>query len=196
MSNLIIRDAVRNDAADLAILDNLASHGISQWFWQGAVNMEKASDAYEWGRARLANDHEPYGWTNSRMAELDGAIAGCANGYIMSAISDDELKSEPPAFQPVMDLFDESKGDWFLDSLAVYSNMQGQGVGRALMEDSFNRARDAGAKQFSLVAEDSNDPALALYHSFGLRERDRRPYIPFNNRSTTQNWLLLSAPLT
>ena len=140
MSNLSIRDATKNDAADLAILDNIAGHGISNWFWQGAVNMGKASDAYEWGRQRLADDDAPYGWTNSRVAELDGITAGSANGYLMSHIGEDELKSNPPQFIPVMELFAQTEGDWFLDSLAVYSNVRGQGVGRRLLEDCFKRA--------------------------------------------------------
>ena len=44
MSDLAIRPARQSDAADLAILDNIAGHGISLWFWQGAVERGEASD--------------------------------------------------------------------------------------------------------------------------------------------------------
>ena len=47
----------------------------------------------------------------------------------------------------------------------------------------------------SLVVEDSNEAALALYRSRGFRQRNQRAYIPFNEHSKTQNWLLMSAPV-
>ena len=37
MSVVSIRDATIGDSADLTILDNIAGHGFSLWFWQGAA---------------------------------------------------------------------------------------------------------------------------------------------------------------
>lgn len=48
---IVLRAAAQSDAADLAILDNLAGNGISLWFWQGAVKQGIAEGAFEWGRA-------------------------------------------------------------------------------------------------------------------------------------------------
>ena len=195
MSKIELRPATRNDAADLAILDNLAGHGISLWFWQGAVKMGKSEDAYDFGRGRLADDTAPYGWTNSTIAELDGSIAGAANGYIMSPPDPDDEKQNPSLFVPVFELFCVANGDWLVDSIAVYSQARGQGVGAALLDDCLHRARASSARTVSLVAEDSNTRALNLYRSRGFTERDKRPYIPFNDTSQTKNWLLLSAPI-
>lgn len=195
MSEIVLRPATRRDAADLAILDNIAGHGISNWFWQGAVNMGKAEDAYEWGRSRLANDTALYGWKNTVMAESDGEVVGCANGYIMPRSAPDDEKNNPLVFAPVFQLFALAENDWLLDCLSVYSHARNRGVAGKLLDDCFTRARKTKADHFNLVAEDSNQAALALYTSHGFSVQAQQPYIPFNSSSKTQNWLLLSAPL-
>lgn len=195
MADYRLRPARRGDAADLAILDNIAGHGISHWFWQGAVNMGKASDAYEWGRARLADENALFGWTNTVVAERDGEILGAANGYVMPPADAEDEKSNPLQFVPVFELFAEAAGDWVVDSLAVYSHARGQGVGAALLDDCFLRASKSRADAISLVAEDSNQSALALYRSRGLKERARRDFISFGSKSDTKHWLLLTTPL-
>lgn len=196
MNNLVLRAATRNDAADLALLDNIAGNGISVFFWQQAVEEGKATDAYDWGRMRLMDDEAMYGWKNTVIAELDGQTCGACNGYIMPPIDPDYIQKSSPLFVPVFGLFSKTVGQWVIDSLAVYSNNRGQGIGAALLDNCFERARTAGAISINLVTEDSNQAALSLYASRGFSEQDRRPYIPFNNTSKTKNWLLLTAPLT
>ena len=158
--------------------------------------MGKAEDAYEWGRMRMADDDNLYAWKNSVIAEVDGNVAGSANGYVVPAANPDEEKSNPDQFLPVFQLFQQAVGDWLVDCLAVYSTERGKGVGAALLDDCFDRARQSGARQISLVAEDSNHAALSLYRSRGFMQRAQRPYVPFNKKSETKYWLLLSAPLT
>ncbi len=194
-SNIELRPARRNDAADLAILENIAGHGISQWFWQKAVEMGKATDAYDWGRSRMADDKALFGWSNSIIATCDGDIAGSANSYLMPDADPEEEKRNPPPFVPIFDLFNCAVGDWFVDSLAVYSQVRGQGVGGVLLDDCLARGRAVDAQRVSLVVEDANTAALALYHSRGFERRDSRPYITFGSASETKNWLLLSAPI-
>ncbi len=196
MDNLILRPASQADAADLAILDNIAGHGISQWFWQGAVMMGKASDAYDWGRARMLDAESIFGWKNATVAESAGVVLGAACSYPMPMPDPGDEKQNPEPFKPVFELFCQSTGDWFVDSLAVYQAAKGKRIGARLLDDCFAKGAAAGAARISLVVEDSNEDALGLYGSRGMIERDRRPYIPFNKSSDTKNWLLLSAQLS
>ncbi|MEM8749304.1 MAG: N-acetyltransferase [Pseudomonadota bacterium] len=191
-----IRDAVPADAADLAILDNVASHGFSQWFWQGAVIQGKAEDAYAWGRSRFADRDAIFGWKNARViADENDIIAGALNSYLMPDEEVADEMSEPEEFRPVLQLFLRAAGDWFVDSLAVYPDCRGQGLGRMLLDDCISRGQKAGHQTISLVAEDANPPAIALYESRGFKTVEARPYIPFTKHSTSQNWLLMKAPL-
>lgn len=194
-NNITLRKAVVGDAADLAILDNIASFGLSLWFWQGAVKRGKADDAYEWGKQRMANAEEAFGYANAVVAESEGAVVGVAVGYMIDI--DDVLpeKALDPVMAPVFELFSKCGGDWLLDNLAVYSQARKRGIGRKLLDDCFRRARIGGAKNICLIAEDGNRPALSLYDSCGFKECDRRACVPFNTTNKSKNWLLLSAEL-
>jgi len=180
----------------LPIFDNIAGHGISNWFWQGAVKMGKADDAYEWGRSRLADDDALFGWTNSFIAEDGTMTLGAVNSYLMPRPDPEDEKSNPLQFRPVMELFGIATGDWMVDSLAVYSGARGRGVGSALLDHTIKQAKEADTERISLVVEDSNKPALALYSSREFKERERRAFVPFSQASKTENWLLLTAELT
>lgn len=192
---LTLRPARRNDAADLAILDNLAGHGIPLWFWQGAVNMGEAEEAFSLGRARIMDDDAPYGWSNTMIADRDGITLGHCNAYIMPEPDPEDEKRNPEPFVPVFELFEKAVGDWLVDSLAVYAEARGQGVGEALLKDALQRGQNAGCATIALVAEDANAPALALYRKLGLEAVASRPFIPFGEESKTENWLLMKRSL-
>jgi len=212
MSDVQIRAAIVQDAAAMAHLDNVASHGLSQWYWQkqsnddgggeggeggkGGKNNQAAEDWLALSQAMMAKDYYPSGWTNSVIAEIDGEIAGAASGCLTKDDGEKIGILPEPLFEPIFELFQEAAGDWLLDWLAVNPSEQGRGIGGMLLDVCLENARAAGARRASLVVEDSNITALKLYYSRGFQKRDQRPYIPFNETSQTQNWLLLSAPVT
>lgn len=196
MSKIItLRNAVVNDAADMAVLDNIASFGLSLWFWQGAVNCGMAGDAYEWGRQRMASDDEMFGYSNAVIAEVDNAIAGVAVGNMVNIKAALPDKSVNPVFAPIFDLFTQCDGVWYLDSIAIYTSFRRLGVGNKLLDECFKRAKNCGAKNICLIAEDENEPAISFYASRGFVEKDRRKYVAFNEENKSDNWLLLSAVL-
>lgn len=192
MTEIILRPAKKSDAADLAILDNIAGHGISHWFWQGAVSRGEAEDAYEWGRSRFASD-EVFGWRNSTVAERDEQILGSVTSYVMPEPDEEyeDIKMNAKPFVPVFELFAEVAGNWFIDSLAVYQTARGTGVGSRLFDDSLNKGQNTGSSIVNLVCEDSNAEAIRLYKKRGFREVDWRPYISFGGSSPTQKWMLM-----
>lgn len=197
MSDISFRAAIVQDAADMAWLDNVASHGLSEWYWRREAKANEI-DEDEWlaiSEASMADPNYPPGWTNTIVAESNGQIVGAASGCLTV---DDGQKIgilPEPVFEPVFELFQVAAGDWLIDWLAVNPEDQGQGIGGHLLDICLEKANDSGAKTVSLVVEDSNAAALALYASRGFVRRDQRSYIPFNQTSQTQNWLLLSAPV-
>ena len=193
MGGVTLRPAAPADAADLAILDNVAGHGISQWFWQREVVKGVADDAYDFGRSRFADENSVFGWKNARVAVENGMILGAACSYRMEPMPDGEKASYPEEFLPVFDLFQMVVGDWVVDSLAVYQAARGKGVGALLLDDCFSRARATGVKRVSLVAEDANESALQPSESRGMSEQARLPYLSFGFPSDSRHWLLLTA---
>ncbi len=194
-NNITLEKAVSADAADMAILDNIASHGLSLWYWQKAVERGEAVDAYEWGRQRMGEKNSPFGYINAVLAKVDGKIAGVAVGNLMKPNDAVPEKSLDPVVKPIYDLISLCHGDWLLDNLAVYYTMQKRGIGAKLLDDCFKRAKREGAAKLSLVAEDNNETALALYASRGLVERDRQSFVPFHKDNKTRYWVLMSAPV-
>ena len=196
MTDITLRAAKPSDAADLAILDNLASHGISAWFWQR--ESKSLEEALCKGRARFAKKDSVYGWINSTVAvDEQDSICGTVCGYVMPEADDevDEIKKSAPAMVPIFELFDQITHSWLIDSLAVYPTHQGKGIASKLLDDSLDKARLKAQKHASLVVEDSNQPALKLYLSRGFEAVETRAYVEFDGPGETKFWQLMTAQL-
>ena len=57
-----------------------------------------------------------------------------------------------------------------LIKMSARSDIQGRGIGRALMEAAITKSRDMGATKIWLETNTSLDAALALYRKSGFRE--------------------------
>ena len=195
MTEIIIRPAQKKEAADLAMLDNIAGHGISHWFWEKAVMLGQAKDPLDYGRSRLASD-EIFAWRNAYVAVEDDMIAGSITSYVMPTSDEDEMlvmKQEAPAFVPVFELYGAATGNWFIDSFAVFADYRGKGLGATLLKNSLLRGRHSGAKRAMLVCEDTNSAARALYEKYNFNEIDERPFVDFGLNHNVNKWLLLAA---
>jgi ribosomal protein S18 acetylase RimI-like enzyme len=58
---------------------------------------------------------------------------------------------------------------WVLD-ISLASDWRGRGLGKALMGSAFNAAQAQGYAEIGLIVTCGNEPAQALYHSFGFQE--------------------------
>ncbi|MEO0329147.1 MAG: GNAT family N-acetyltransferase [Pseudomonadota bacterium] len=200
MNEIHIRPAQRCDAADLAIIDNMAGHGISLWFWLQDNGGDRLEEAIAYGRSRMMKDDSIYGWSNARVAVQDDIIFGAHTSYIMPApepdsSNSDQFKRTTSALRPVFELFDQCSDHWFVDSLAVYPDRRGAGTGALLIDDSLQSAKGSGQNIVNLVVEDSNISAFRLYKSRGFEVVDSRPFIQFNGPSQTKEWLLMEASI-
>ena len=197
MSKVTIRTAKRNDSADLAILDNIAGHGIPLMFWAEQSNSKRMEDALAFGRDRLADDDAFYNWKKARVAVENDQVVGMTTNYIMPDPDNepDESKRNSEAFKPIYELHDLCAGDWYLDGLAVYPSGQRKGIGRLLLDDSIKMGLASGAKNMSLIVEDTNTSAFWLYRSLGFSVVAQRDFVPFEGALEIYEWILMSRPL-
>ena len=186
MSGVVLRRATRQDAAELAILVDIASHGLANWLWYGAVIEGRTDTAFERGRRRMLDDDRPGGWKCAVIAEKDGEVAGAVIAYRLDE-SVAAMVAPHPVIAPLMGLQCEAIGSWYIDSLGVYRDHRRQGIGRKLLEDQLTRAT-AGS---SLITESHNDTAQALYRDLGFVEVARREAVPLYENSKRHDWVLM-----
>ena len=58
--------------------------------------------------------------------------------------------------------------DCWLEDLYVADAARGSGLGRALVEAAFARARERGCARVELDVNEANEPAIALYEALGF----------------------------
>ncbi len=182
------RPATRDDAAELAIIMDIASHGFASWLWLGELGGTGGDTPMELGRLKMRRD-EGYGsWRHAVLAQAYGEVAGAAIGY---ALGEDvkDIEVDRVALQPVIDLQKMVVGSWFIATLGVYSHLRGIGIGRAILMDQINRA---GSLPVSLITASDNEAALSLYKKNGFSEAARQKAMSLFESSRKHEWVLLT----
>jgi len=111
--------------------------------------IERASFSMPWSRGAFLYEIEQNQVARCWVGREDGRIVG----YICLWEVADELH---------------------VTNVAVHPGARRRGIGRALLESVFARARAAGARTILLEVRPSNGEAIALYESFGFRSVGRR----------------------
>lgn len=182
-----LRPAERRDAAELAVIVDLSSHSFATWLWHEAA-AGVADTAMEFGRNWMASDTQPGGWRDAVIAEVDGAAAGASIGYALDAALL-SVVTDHDALAPLVALQKPLAGHWFIDSIGVYRRERRKGVARQLVQ---NEIRRAGRRPVSLITEDYNHAARAMYRTLGFSERARREAVPLHPGSRKHEWVLLT----
>ncbi|HEV7318294.1 MAG TPA: GNAT family N-acetyltransferase [Ensifer sp.] len=183
-----IRPAERREAAELAILVDIAAHGFASWLWYGAVQHGVTDTAFERGRNKLREEPGPGNWRDALVAEVDDELAGLSVGYSISAELHEAVVGHP-VLEPLLALQKQIAGHWFIESLGVYRHQRGRGIGSALLAREFKRA---GSAPVSLITESHNDKAQALYRANGFDEAARVEAVPLFEESKKHDWVLLT----
>ena len=191
--DIITRPATRGDAAEIALLVNIAVHGgIAQgWAHDGAA--EGTYDPVEVGRLEMLDDDTEFGWTSVTMAATTGGeIAGMLLGYRKP----DAFAPVPPEItgfmRPIEELEAEANGTWFISMLGVHLKWRGRGVGSQLLDVAEVKRDDTHARGLSLIVEDDNDGARRLYQRRGYSVRTKRPMGRYPGGGPAgRDWLLM-----
>ncbi len=183
-----LRPAVKGEAAELAILIDIASHGFASWLWYGGVLSKSAETAFEHGHNQLRQDTGRGTWRDSVVAVIEDEIVGVSVSYRLDA-SIRDIEAKHPVLVPLLALQRELVGHWFIDSLGVYKPHRRQGIGRALLEHELGRA---GSAPVSLITESHNEKAQALYRMNGFEEVARAAAVPLFESMRKHDWVLFT----
>lgn len=187
-----IRPAHPADASDMAVLVDIAGHGLAAFFWGRSRSETDPDSVLEVGRSRALRDEGSFSWRNAFMAELDDRVAGMLTGYRQpDKMDDDDLDELDPLIRPLVELESMAPSTWYVNVLATHAEFRRQGIGSALMTKAEDLARAEGTSGLSVIVEDSNTGARRLYERHGYTLEAERPYVPFGERSHSKFWQLL-----
>ena len=188
--NLALRDALKSDCAELARLIDIAGEGLPSYLWRQMAGV--GEDPWYVGRQRAARETGSFSYRNSIVAEIDGKVVGALVGY---PVADEpeavDLDSTPPMFVPLRELENLAPGTWYVNSVAVFPEARGLGVGSRLLEYAGRIANELGLRGLSLIVSDANRGARRLYERLGYREVANQPMVKEQWQNAGENWVLM-----
>jgi len=187
---MIIRAATKSDAAHLATLINMAGEHLPEYQWQQTPEGGRAPLAF--GALRAARDEGAFSYTNARVAEINGEIAGMLLGYRQPDPYDtSDLASVSRILRPLIELESLAPGSWYVNAVATYEKFRGRGVGSGLMRAAEQLARSSGAAELSLIVASRNTGAAAMYRRLGYMEDARLPLARYPKGPSGGDWVLM-----
>jgi len=187
------RPARKSDAAEIALLVNIATHGGTNYGWTADARAGETYSPIEIGRLDMLKD-EPFSWRNATIAETtDDEIVGMLLGYREPDGGFDLPADLEPFMVPILQLEAAAKGTWFISMLGVHLPWRSHGVGSLLLDLAEQRAGDTAARGLALIVEDVNERARALYQRRGFSVRTSRPMARYSSGTGApgKDWLLM-----
>ena len=185
-----LRDARKSDCAELARLIDIAGEGLPCYHWQQIA--EPGQDPWEVGRERATRETGSFSYRNSVVAEVDDSIVGALVGYPIAAEPEAiDTQGTPPMWIPLLELESIAAGTWYINTVAVFTEARGLGVGSKLMRWAEQTAADLGLRGTSLIVSDANHGARRLYCRLGYEEVASRPMVKEQWRNDGENWVLM-----
>lgn len=185
MGTVTVRDARREDAAEIAALIVMAWPVQEFLDMQEGLTLEKFTDYI---RKFVEADDNLYSYRYTKVAVMvseDGTerVVGMMNGYDGAQYK--ALK------QPVLDAmsrdFDSGRdfgavteteaGEFYLDSAGVDPSMRSMGIGSKLFEAMLARASDEGFRVAGLIVDEDKPKAEALYLRLGFKTVGFRDFL-------------------
>ncbi|WP_232209240.1 GNAT family N-acetyltransferase [Alkalilimnicola ehrlichii MLHE-1] len=193
--DLSVRNAKAEDAPKLAELMNLAGEGIPAYLWGRMAG--PGEDALAFGARRVARTEGGFSYTNTYVAEYDGAMAGMLLGYrLPDPYEAGPLDEIPVVVRPLIELEALVPGSWYINAVATDTAYRGQGVGRRLMDWAEHLAAASGAGVLSLIVAEENARARRLYEKLGYQAIARRQIVPFPRCAHTGDWVLMTKEIS
>lgn len=189
---ITIRPATRSDAGEIALLINMATHGLIAEDWARAKDATGTYSPIEVGRMRVLDDSNPFNWRNSTLATSGGEVAGLLLGRRDPDVPDPIPEGLPAYIVPFFELSVYAPGAWYVSMLAVHVGRRGKGIGHRLLDIAEAKRDETAAHGLSLIVEDVNVGARRLYEGRGFNVRAKRPMIRFPSGGPKgDDWLLM-----
>jgi ribosomal protein S18 acetylase RimI-like enzyme len=180
------RPARKSDAAEIALLVNIAVHGGIAEGWAHDDAAAGTHDPIEVGRLEMLRDDTEFGWKSATIAEVEGEVAGMLLGY-RKADAFAAVPAKVKGFmRPIEELEAEANGLWFISMLGVHVKWRSKGVGSALLAVADIKRADTAAAGVALIVEDGNAGARKLYERRGYTASTSKPMVGRDG-----DWLLM-----
>jgi ribosomal protein S18 acetylase RimI-like enzyme len=184
---ITVRRGTRADAGDVAILINIATHGLFADLWSREEGAGTTYSPIEIGRRKVLAEAE-LNWRHANLAEQDGDTVGLLLGF-----------PEPPRAAPELgtdafgELIAEIGGGWHVSMVAVHAHCRGRGIVSRMLEVADERREEAGERRLFLIMPDSFAVARRAYERHGFRLRGSRPMAKFGGAVDlgARDWLLM-----
>lgn len=162
MENLSFRKATKDDALFIA-------HGFHMAMLMDDAEEERIS---VFANKICTREDVLYSAPNTIIAELDGKPVGMITAYDGSLYHDMRVTTMALVKQHMgiefPDMEDEAvAGEYYLDSLAVWPEYRGKGIGRKLLQKAIATGLSKGLT-VTLAVDPVNDNAQRLYRSLGF----------------------------
>jgi ribosomal protein S18 acetylase RimI-like enzyme len=164
-SNAFIRPATEADAANLAMLIDLAGEGIPNWLWSKACVEGKTP--LEIGIERAKRPSGGFSFANALVAEEREGVAGMVLSYGITETPAECPDDLPAPIAPFVALEKLSVNTWYINALAVFPAAQNKGIGKQLLSAAEGLAKDNGYQEMSIQVYGQNTGAVRLYSQFG-----------------------------
>lgn len=164
---ITIRQATANDAVIIAKIVAMA-------IGDEAAVMEYCGDDYLATLAEIARvEQTQYSYQNTLLAEINGHVAGAAIGYDgaqLEILRNGTFSILQKLIGRVPHIPNETEpGEFYLDSIGVFPEFRGLGVGRALITALRDKAFREGHERVGLIVDVENPKAEKLYQAIGFR---------------------------
>lgn len=165
-----IRQAFPTDSCEVAPLIVQAMEDLACTF----VNSKDSKKAYPLFEYFFEQPANQYSFENALLYEVNGKIAGSIIGYDGSLLA----KYREPFLVYIAEKYnvrnlkidDETlKGEFYIDTISVYSKCQGQGIGKKLLRAIQIKAKNEGHKKIGLLVDLKNPKAKKLYSALGFK---------------------------
>lgn len=107
-------------------------------------------------------------------ASVERIMAGGDGEYLLAADSEDGEAAGVCQLRFRWSVWKSAEDCW-LEDLFVREAARGSGLGRALVESAFERARERGCRRIELDVNEDNAPARALYEACGFLSEPKPP---------------------
>ena len=187
------RPATPDDAAALVDLVHFASEGLALHVWTRMAG--PGGDPRQIGRERARRETGSFSYRNAVVIEGPaGQVAAALIGYALPDGPEPISPDMSPMFVPLQELENLAPGTWYVNVLAAYPEMRGQGLGTTLLALADKLAADADRRGLSLIVSDANTGARQLYERTGYREAGRRTKVKEDWQNPGKDWVLLVKP--
>jgi ribosomal protein S18 acetylase RimI-like enzyme len=171
----LFRSAAASDVEALIDLMVISSWGAIRDAWGlGAVSGENWCDR---ARSEVGDAKCEIGYSRFVIAEIDSEIAGM---ILLNAMGSTDMLSEhdaPPEHASAINLMKQCRHSLFIRELAVHKWARGRGLAQSFLELAERVALSNDNARITLIVNDANGAAHALYLKNGFKQVTAAPSI-------------------